>query len=65
MFQISGTATVKAIQYMKATKITNVNLVVNHFLKQNIWRIISIEYMKDTKISKEGGTSEALRLKPH
>ena len=26
----------KAIQYMKATKITNVNLVVNHFLKQNI-----------------------------
>ena len=26
----------KAIQYMEATKITNVNLVVNHFLKQNI-----------------------------
>ena len=35
---------------MKAIKITNVNIVVNHFLKQEVWRNTSAEFMRTTKI---------------
>ena len=36
---------------MKATKITNVNLVVNHFLKQELWRCIFTQFMMAIKIT--------------
>ena len=38
-------------QYIKATKITNVNLVANHFLMQATWRNTSTQFMKATKIT--------------
>ena len=38
------------VQFMKATKITNVNFVVNHLLKQEVWRNTSTQFIKATKI---------------
>ena len=36
---------------MKATKITNVNLVVSHFLKQKVWRGMFIQFIVATNIT--------------
>ena len=36
-------------QFVKAAKITNVNIVANHILKQGIWRDIFTQFMKATK----------------
>ena len=36
---------------MKDKKITNVNIVKNRFLKHNIWRHTSTDFMKATKIT--------------
>ena len=38
---------------MNATKITNVTHVANHFLMQDIWRNIFLQFMKATKITCE------------
>ena len=38
-------------QFMKAARITNVKIVVNHFLAEEIWIGIFTQFMKATKIS--------------
>ena len=42
---------------MWATKITNVNLVVNHFLKQEVWKSTSMQIMKNNVIYLLGSIS--------
>ena len=37
-------------QFMKATKIINVSFVVNHILKEEIWRSTFTDFMKAKKI---------------
>ena len=36
---------------MQTTMITNVNIVENHFLQQDLWRNTSTQFMKAKKIS--------------